>query len=127
MIYALVMSASAPNWRISLGAMSIRLRFTTGSKAGVSMWPCGVSSLPMRPNTSLCVISNRSGIATSWHDDDLPYAGVKKVVHVRGTYHYRCIGTAACAAYGDNVGDRYSPGIGRHNSYLHAHFEPVSK
>src|SRR5450759_3961641 len=92
-MYALVMSAAAPNCRISLGATSAVFGFTTGSRAGVSIGPCGVSSLPIRPNTSLCVISNRSGIATSWHDDDLPDAGIEKVVHVCRTNHYSGVRT----------------------------------
>src|SRR5665647_2154867 len=110
-MYALVMSAAAPNCRISLGATSAVFGFTTGSRAGVSIGPCGVSSLPMRPNTSLCVISNRSGIATSWHGDDLPDVGVKKVVHVCGAYHDSGVRPTTCATDSDNVFNEYCPRV----------------
>src|SRR5665647_2487856 len=126
-MYALVMSAVAPNLRISSGATSAAFGFTTGSRAGVSMGPCGVSSLPIRPNTSLCVISNRSGIATSWHDDDLPEAGIEEVVHVCWAYHDSGVRTTTRATDGDNVFNRYCARIGCHDRDLHTHFESVSE
>nr|QNO50054.1 hypothetical protein LAFMFFPE_00006 [Methanosarcinales archaeon ANME-2c ERB4] len=57
MIYALVITISAPNFVSSDAGIICMFGFTTGMTVGVSILPCLVCNLPILPAESLCVIS----------------------------------------------------------------------